>query len=369
MSNNITTTRSSPSDSTISKPKNHHQDESAKKASDFPYETNYNDHFETPVRAFQDVALLLDWMMMMMQTKKSNNNYNNNTSLRQIVTLYDPYYCNGRSKRILQDQLGYRHVVHEKRDFYNDIQQQAVPRHDVFITNPPYSDQHKTKCLEFCLGQWNESKCQIPFLILMPAYVATRKYYRDLMLLPENNDSDLSIVYLLPSCNNGPYEYDHPEGTGKEEAPFDSVWFCSVPKHQIPALQDYWSKQQQLLKDQSQTALASAFPGQTNTTRTMPRIAFSVQELADMKVVASLDERRPNPRQRKKRRRMQQQLEAAAGAAESINQSSRSNDNDNDEHDDSSLPLEAHAHHGGKHTSSKNSKYRGNDGQRTKKRF
>jgi hypothetical protein len=410
---------------------NHHHDDS-----DFPYETNYNDHFETPVRAFQDVALLLDWLMTMQTMKQDNskttgnNNKNSSSSsttlssiqqqqqqqrtyIRQNVTLYDPYYCNGRSKRILQQEngddddeqsqegrgriLGFRHVVHEKRDFYKDMAQNSVPQHDVLITNPPYSDNHKIKCLQFCINQWKKETTDntdthndddggqstkilviTPFLLLMPAYVAARKYYRDLILEDKSSNSDadadaddsLSIVYLLPSSNDGPYEYDHPDGTGKDEAPFDSAWFCSVPRRQIPALREYWQQQQQ------------------TTTTAMPRLAFSLQELADMKVIAPLDDRRPNPRQRKKRRRMHAATAASAASATAVDadadESSTSHNRGRwrrsnahvEHHCDaaSSLPPPSHAHHldDSKHQSSakkRSSKYRGKDGQRTKKRF
>ena len=47
--------------------------------------------------------------------------------------------------------VGYQHVVHEKRDFYCDMRNQTVPKHNFLITNPPYSAEHKIKCLDYTL--------------------------------------------------------------------------------------------------------------------------------------------------------------------------------------------------------------------------
>lgn len=96
----------------------------------FPYDTDYCDHFETPKRAYDDIAPLLDVLLSSTQTSK-----------RTDVTVYDPYYCDGRSGRLIAD-LGFQ-VKHEKRDFYKDIKDDNVPQHDILVTNPPFSDKHK----------------------------------------------------------------------------------------------------------------------------------------------------------------------------------------------------------------------------------
>lgn len=93
----------------------------------FPYETAYCDHFETPQRAYEDVVPVLDEIMQECDRSK--------------VTVYDPYYCDGRAGKLLR-QFGFR-VKHEKRDFYDDVKNSKVPHHDILVTNPPFSDQHK----------------------------------------------------------------------------------------------------------------------------------------------------------------------------------------------------------------------------------
>jgi len=93
---------------------------------DFPYSVDYCDHFETPEQAYQDLKVILDVMFEKIGDKK----------------VYDPYYCDGKASMLMKRVLGCQ-VIHEKRDFYKDIDQDTVPPHDILITNPPYSDTHK----------------------------------------------------------------------------------------------------------------------------------------------------------------------------------------------------------------------------------
>ena len=105
--------------------------------------------------------------------------------------MYDPYYCTGRAKKLLK-AVGFKKVLHRKRDFYQvnptrplgpgmtrtipaaaarrrspqpqpamppatlsrvlsvsapqDVAHAQVPPHDVMVSNPPYSADHKTRC-------------------------------------------------------------------------------------------------------------------------------------------------------------------------------------------------------------------------------
>lgn len=221
-------------------------------AARFDYPVDYNDHFETPLVAYQDLLPLLD------AVQKGSNKKE-----RKSHVLYDPYYCNGRTAVYL-NQLGFESVVHAKRDFYKDIAAQQVPQHDTLITNPPYSDTHKEKCLEFCAQQFRSRKR--PFFLLMPNYVAARSYYRRIL-----GDLVNDVAYLIPSS---PYEYDHPEGTGHEIPPFASLWFCGVGRDQIQLFQ------------QIHAGSATFVP--------------SLEELEAKRAIPT--EKRPNPRQRKKRK-------------------------------------------------------------------
>jgi hypothetical protein len=246
--------------------------------SDLPFATNYNDHFETPFQAYVDIKPVLDWLCTSQQHADKSN-----------VRLYDPYYCNGRTVTLLK-RLGYNNVVHEKRDFYGDISNDTVPGHDVVITNPPFSDSHKTQCLNFCfrklrqaveLDKVRSTGNSIPFLLLMPAYVAAKQYFRD--FLNKESDSVNDIIYLIPSTT---YNYDHPENTGKDHCPFESLWFFGIGKERIDSFQIYWE---------------SLPPGTRRLT-----LATSLTQLQSLRVVSATN--RPNPKQRSRiRKRMRKE--------------------------------------------------------------
>ena len=82
----------------------------------YDYETDYNDHFETPRIAYEDILPLLDGL--------------DEKARRKDHALYDPYYCNGRAA-VLLSKLGFHKVIHRKRDFYKDVQNETIPDHDV----------------------------------------------------------------------------------------------------------------------------------------------------------------------------------------------------------------------------------------------
>lgn len=82
----------------------------------------------------------------------------------------------------------------------------------MLVTNPPYSGEHKVKLLNYLKGT------HVPFLLLLPAYTATKSYWRDFTASFQN-----PIQYIMPASS---YTYLHPEGTGKDLPPFYSAWFC-----------------------------------------------------------------------------------------------------------------------------------------------
>ncbi len=321
-----------------------------KKKISYPYKVDYNDHFETPLIAYTDILPMLDAVAPRVddgdgdddnchdsdsdsdndstdstnaklspkkkkkrRRSKSKKRYQdededededstrtgarNNNRTRTKHVIYDPYFCNGKTKQLLHS-LGFTNVQHEKRDFYRDIQQKSTPNYDTLITNPPYSEDHKEKCIKFAIEQLrstctsnqrqnnkfkSEPKCSNndhlhrgggkgkPFFILMPNYVACRMYFRSAISIAQNqnninnttrknsntntrtnkmnkkrnkydndndndNDNDpMDIFYVVPSK---PYEYIHPEGTGKDYAPFASIWYCGIPLDRVDAVKE-----------------------------------------------------------------------------------------------------------------------------------
>ncbi len=271
----------------------------------YDYDVDYNDHFETPLQAYEDILPLLDSIA-------PNRN-------QHIV--YDPYYCNGSTKILLQ-QLGFQKVVHEKRDFYKDIANKKVPPHHTLVTNPPYSDDHKEKCLDYCVKGFLEYNR--PFFLLIPSYVAARSYYRRILGATLHD-----VAYVVPSEE---YSYDHPEGTGHEESPFQSLWFCCIGKNKIEKV-------------------ATKFDP-TNG----PQFIQSFDEL-ERKGVISLQNRK-NPKQRKKLRK-QLAVQSALGTMAQSNNNETKTNNKNSNNTPKGQPKKKKC----------NSKYRNKTGERTKKRF
>jgi hypothetical protein len=200
---------------------------STTKSLSFPYKVDYNDHFETPLVAYTDILPILDAVAPpaeggkrskkrhrdSCQIEREDNNSSTARPKRRDHVIYDPYYCDGSTKKLLQN-LGFPRVQHEKRDFYKDIENNTIPKYDVLVTNPPYSDNHKEKCMDFAIKHLrnNSHGGRKPFFILMPNYCACRNYFRTAILKNSgrqkgSNNDPLDIVYVIPSK---PYEYQHP---------------------------------------------------------------------------------------------------------------------------------------------------------------
>jgi hypothetical protein len=245
------------------------------KPSLLPFQADYNDHFESSIDAYRDILPLLDYLE---ENRDSHH-------------LYDPFYCNGRAK-VLLNQLGFSNVIHHCRDFYKDVDNRTFPDYDTLVTNPPYSDDHKERCLSFALEQLRTNGRS--FFILMPNYVAARNYFR--RLLQSNPQS--GVVYVIPST---PYEYDHPEGTGHTVSPFDSIWFCGIGADRVGNVQMAWNK----------------YLNDPENKRGRPRLVTSLNELERLKEIPT--GRRPNPRQRRKRRKKME----ASTVGTSVNEAGR----------------------------------------------
>lgn len=210
------------------------------------FEADEADHCETPRRAYQDIVPVLD------QIAASCG------KTRRDLIIYDPYYCDGGIKEKMKS-LGCHNVINENRDFYHDISENTIPKHDVVVTNPPYSGDHMGKMLQFVSNNRgkgtakgnNQSSC-IPFLLLLPHYVYTKPYFQEYFqsdargTISDNsnkvgNEQQLKELFYLVPKNNHRYSYEPPSwvshesgstalGRGKTvTAPFPSFWYCNVP--------------------------------------------------------------------------------------------------------------------------------------------
>ena len=160
--------------------------------------------------------------------------------------------------------MGFSKVEHRNQDFYAVISNKNEPVHDVLVTNPPYSGDHKQRCLEYCRASGK------PWLLLVPNYVATKDYYRLAVLGPAAAEGG-EPFYVVPAAK---YDFDHPEGTGHDDSPFFALWYVHCGRH-------------------TETVFQAAKANRRNSVFVVP----SVEDLG--RVGAVRTERRLNPRQRK----------------------------------------------------------------------
>lgn len=155
-------------------------------------------------------------------------------------------------------------MEHRNEDFYKVIRDKQQPAHDVLVTNPPYSGDHKQRCLEYCRTSGK------PWFLLIPNYVATKDYYK-LAVLGSAAGEGGEPFYVVP---NTKYPFDHPEGTGHADSPFFGVWFVHCGSHNDAVFE--------AAKAENKAGVA---------------VVRSLEELAQRGTVKT--ERRLNPRQRK----------------------------------------------------------------------
>jgi hypothetical protein len=209
------------------------------------YDTDYGDHFETPKRAYVDIKPALHELAVARGQALA------------AVRVYDPYYCTGRAKKLLR-RLGFEKILHRKRDFYADIAAAEVPAHDVLVSNPPYSADHKDRLLAYILagqcgrgaggaGAAAAAAWRAPFLLLLPAWSANKLAWRRFLWCMQQLRSgdkrvtmegaaSLSLKQLGPEleeaagafyiCPHAKYEFKHPDDSGRPTAPFFGIWFC-----------------------------------------------------------------------------------------------------------------------------------------------
>jgi hypothetical protein len=258
-------------------------------ANNYSYPVDYNDHFETPQQAYMDILPVLDCIQ----------------PSRKHHVLYDPYYCHGQTKRLLQNRLGFDNVQHEKRDFYRDIRDGTVPPFDTLVTNPPYSDRHKEQCLEYCAATGK------PFLLLMPCYVASKQYFKQIILNHDNNNyddngnhndsgnnDDATMFYIVPHVQ---YQYSHPDGTGHATSPFDSMWFVGGLSKEIQS-----KIIQKVMGFSSKKNNQNSSPAAPTTTTATITLYTSHSQLIQAKIISVHN--RPNPRQRQKKNKKKQKI-------------------------------------------------------------
>jgi hypothetical protein len=172
----------------------------------FPFDTQADDHCESPKEAYEDIVPFLQWFM---KTKPS-------------CRIYDPYYCNGAVKANLA-ALGFPNVYNEKEDCY-DVWKDSkkLSEFDCLITNPPYSGNHVEQLIRFVTSSaWSSSR---PWFLLLPQWVHKKDWFeqctarlRPFFLVPHQR----RYVYLPPPHFRPARKSD----VHKKSSPFVSMWY------------------------------------------------------------------------------------------------------------------------------------------------
>jgi hypothetical protein len=79
------------------------------------FEADYNDHFETPLVAYQELQPALQALLKELKIASEGH-----------CTIYDPYYCQGQMVEYMHS-IGYENVINRNRDFYHDVHRKTVP--------------------------------------------------------------------------------------------------------------------------------------------------------------------------------------------------------------------------------------------------
>jgi len=182
-------------------------------APSFPYPTNADDHCESPLQSYKDILPILNAL------QKSIGDRDKDSS-----QIYDPYFCDGSVIKHLSS-LGYNNVYNKKEDCYAVWESNNEPQYDVFITNPPYSEDHIEKLMRHVSSPSFGSK---PWLLLMPQYVHKKEYY--INATTKNRTRPINPFYIVPKKR---YIYKPPANfrekkdsdVHKKSSPFVSMWY------------------------------------------------------------------------------------------------------------------------------------------------
>ncbi len=237
---------------------------------DFPYAfggANFLDHFETPALAYGDIAGVLNSVANALRVEPSK------------LRIYDPYFCRGSMKTYLA-ALGFTQVYNENEDFYESARYKDESLFDVVVTNPPYSGQHKERCMN-----WLRSLHK-PWCCLMWNFAASKAWYHG------GTSRKAAKDFYLQPVDKSRYDFRNPQNKGMQGgSPYVPLWFLNT------------------------TAVEVGNEG---------AIANSLEEIPGVQLVKHFDSlakhgvvrgfKRLNPRQRKKKREQKKRMFSASSS-------------------------------------------------------
>jgi hypothetical protein len=145
-----------------------------------------------------------------------------------------------------------------------------------------------------------------------------KEYFRRTVLKGGTNPTDsggggVQTFYISPSPGY-PYEYDHPDGTGHQVSPFDSVWFCGLAY--VGGGVGTAQKNQSVIDAYDRFHFIRHPSSRGGGCNTKPRIVSSLRELISAGGVSG--ERRKNPRQRRRMRLLRAALPGSDRDAKAV---------------------------------------------------
>jgi hypothetical protein len=192
----------------------------------FPFETDPDDHCESPLEAYEDIVPLLK--VIVSSGGAAVRGGGSRPKSPSEVKIYDPYYCNGGMVRHL-NQLGYPHVYNQMEDCYEVWKTPTrYPDFDVLLTNPPYSSDHIEALMRHLTAGSETTSSSLfpsdrPWMLLLPQWVHKKEYYvratrhiEPFYIVPHKR-----YVYLPPPSFRKCKKSD----THKKSSPFVSMWY------------------------------------------------------------------------------------------------------------------------------------------------
>jgi hypothetical protein len=248
------------------------------------FEVAPEDHCESPPEAYADIAPLLGWLAGRLGRRKHGPGGKGQARLR----VWDPYFCDGAVARHLGSQ-GFPRVHNANEDFYAVLREGREPRHDVVVTNPPYSGDHVARLLEFCRTS------RKPWLLLMPNYVYTRPEFARALQRPDSGRADVAFlappkryVYWTPKAL-GAGRHSNSGPLGVRTSPFVSFWYVHLGRHHGEFL-EWWAREQ-----------AAVGGHRCTLARTPAELPFAVLDQADPLRRKLRDRKRAQERRREGR--------------------------------------------------------------------
>jgi hypothetical protein len=206
---------------------------------EFPFPVDPDDHCESPIEAYRDVAPFL-----FVLDAHTYSNPTKSTSTDATLRIYDPYYCDGAVIRNFL-ALGFPNVYNRKENCYSMWEavlsaeangNNILNNFDVLVTNPPYSEDHIERLIQFVTSDVFV-RSQKPWFLLLPQWVHKKDYYINATTKSNTKGQrhdwprNTQPFYIIPKKR---YVYTPPpkfrlptkSDVHKKSSPFVSMWYC-----------------------------------------------------------------------------------------------------------------------------------------------